>query len=409
MGNIKRILSVIKSNGFKKAAGMFIIKFERIFVNLLTPIFAVLSKFSNSAMSRNHKGILVLLEQRFSVSSQNRAFDLSEYLRMAGFTVSVVSPVKSLFYILIAKKYSLIVFQRNVASTLINNYLQIASANNIKTVYDSDDLVFDPQISTYMNEDAASSANRWRRIAAAHNDVYIKCKFFLTSTNFLAKHAEETGKKDKTFILRNGLNKKYRDTCNIILNKKSGNSNIITIGYMSGTASHNLDFKLVEKPLFNILENYKNVVLKVAGLLSLPEYFFTDKIRGRIKTLPLVKFNKLPFSIADFDINIAPSIIGNPFNEGKSELKYVYAGCLAIPTIASATDAFLAAITNEQNGFLCSSENDWLYYLELLVKNSDVRMKTGQNARKHISQNYMPEEMSLKAGTIFNNILNNAD
>lgn len=405
---LKRIVGILKSSGIKKTGQMVIVKLEKFTVNFLTPVFIYISKLIQFFVKRKTNTILILLEQRFSVCSLNRAFDPAEFLKMAGYNVSIASPVKSLFSFLIINKYSAIVFQRNVNSKLINAYLEAASKYKIKTVYDCDDLLFDPSMSQYLIEDLASSSERWLRVAKEHHDVYKRCAFFLTSTNYLEAHSLKTDAAKKSLILRNGLNKRYIDICDNLNFQRSQDKEII-IGYMSGTASHNADFRLIEKALFAILEKYSYVYLKIVGLLNIPDYFYTERIKNRILRIPFVNFYDIPSVIKDFSINIAPSIINNPFTEGKSELKYVYAGYMGIPTIASATDAFRTAITNGENGYLSYTEEDWYKYFELLVTNAAERERIGKNAKLHIEKEYVPAVLSKKANFIFQEILNEPD
>lgn len=407
-GKIKRILEIIKTAGLKNTAQMVMIKIERALVGFLSPVFIFLSKHLAFTANKKNNNILILLEQRYSVSALNRAYDLAEFLRMSGFNVHISTPLNSVFNIIFAQKYSAIVFQRCIQSDIIDAYLSLADANGIKTIYDCDDLTYDPDMAFNLQEDVHSSSERLLRVATEHYNVYSKCKYFLTTTDYLAAHTQQKDPAKQVFILRNGLNKRFTEICNN-LNCTSRNNEKITIGYMSGTASHNADFKLIEKPLFEIMKKYSNVYLKIVGLLKVPEMFLQPEFRNRIIRVPLVDFYRLPEIICNFSINIAPSIMGNPFTEGKSELKYVYAGCLGIPTIASATDAFKTSITNSENGFLCNNESDWLNAFEVLITKQSERERIGARAKQHIENEYTAESMKLKAEKIFTKIITGAE
>lgn len=406
---IKRIIGIIKSAGLKKTSELIIIKIERTVVAILSPIFIKLARLGIYPCKKSSVNVLVLLEQRYSVSALNRAYDLSEYLTLAGYNVKIASPASSLFRLLNIKKYSVIVFQRSIKAKIIDAFLELSVKNKIKTVYDCDDLTYDTELANNLKEDVESSTARLLRVALEHYNVYAKCSYFLTTTNFLAAHSKAKAPEKKVFILRNGLNKKYINICDSINVNNSASETKIIIGYMSGTATHNSDFKLVEKPILEIMKKYPHVYLKIVGLLSIPECFFDEGMSDRIIKKTFMNFYNLPYNINDFSINIAPSIIGNPFTEGKSELKYVYAGYLGIPTAASSTDAFRTAISNSVNGFLCSNEQEWFDSLEQLVTDTALRNRIGEEAKKHIKQEYTPEKMRYKADSVFRQIIMGAD
>jgi glycosyltransferase involved in cell wall biosynthesis len=405
---LKRITGIIKTAGINKAAEMAIIKLERGFIKAFTHVIIPLSVLIPRKTTAG-KNVLILLEQRFSVSALNRAFDLSEYLTAAGFNVKIASQLKSLIAVFSINNYPVIVFQRCATSKLINLYLKLAAERRIKTVYDCDDLLFDPSVVSAIPEDVESSTERLLRIAEEHGAVYRKCAYFLTTTDYLLQRSVLTGEAKKKLILRNGLNSLFIKKCEETLKSGKEKKENVVIGYMSGTATHNRDFKLVQNALLKIMRKHKNVFVKITGILDAPDFFNSRETAGRIIRTPFVNFYKLPSVINDFDINIAPSEIGNPFNEGKSELKYVYSGFLAIPTAASATDAFKTAITHNENGFLCRSEQDWFEALDTLISSPQKRITTGLKAKVHIENEYAPEVMSRKAGAVFNEIFTAAE
>jgi len=66
----------------------------------------------------------------------------------------------------------------------------------------------------------------------------------------------------------------------------------ITIGYISGSITHNPDFELVLYPLIKILKKYKNVRILILGILSIPK--FLSKFSSRIIIKPFIDWKKLP-------------------------------------------------------------------------------------------------------------------
>ena len=66
-------------------------------------------------------------------------------------------------------------------------------------------------------------------------------------------------------------------------------------------------------------------------------------------------WRNLPSIQVRFDINLAPLEINNPFGQSKSEIKYVEAALLRVPTIASPSDSYSAAIRHAENGYLANN------------------------------------------------------
>jgi glycosyltransferase involved in cell wall biosynthesis len=175
--------------------------------------------------------------------------------------------------------------------------------------------------------------------------------------------------------------KAYQNKENI--KKKDGK---IRLGYFSGSRSHNKDFELIAGTLVSILKNNPQAVLFIVGYLDLDSRF--DELKGQIEYAEFVPIHRLPELILTADINLAPLELDNPFCQGKSALKYWEAGLVGVPTIASPTEDFVRCIENEKNGFLASSKEDWMKYVNLLIQDEDLRERIGTVAQEDSLQNH---------------------
>jgi glycosyltransferase involved in cell wall biosynthesis len=160
----------------------------------------------------------------------------------------------------------------------------------------------------------------------------------------------------------------------------------VKIGYFSGTASQDKDFETVKKVLVDILEKFPQVELRLFGPLEIDDIY--GKFGDRVKKHPFASWEKHLENIAGVDINIAPLEIGNPFCESKSELKFIEAGIVGVPTIATATQTFQEAIEDGVDGFVAGDDEEWKEKLEKLILNQDLRKSMGEKAREKVLKNY---------------------
>jgi hypothetical protein len=168
----------------------------------------------------------------------------------------------------------------------------------------------------------------------------------------------------------------------------------LVIGYASGTPTHDRDFALVKPALKNILRRYPQAEAWIIGPLNPGSDW--GSLAGRIRQFPLISWRELPEYLARFDINLAPLVMDNPFAQSKSEIKYMEAALVRVPTIASPTNAYQFAINNGENGFLAASDSEWEQALTLLIEQADDRIEVGEAAYTNVLQNYHPQRRAVE-------------
>jgi len=151
------------------------------------------------------------------------------------------------------------------------------------------------------------------------------------------------------------------------------------VGYFSGSATHQRDFAECEAALLDIMERHPEIRLRLVGYLVLgPEW---DRYRDRIERIGFLGVSDLLRCIAETGINLAPLELGNPFCEGKSELKFFEAALVGVPTVASGTEPFCDAIEHGISGFLARDTDEWRRALELLILSESRRRSVGEAAK----------------------------
>ena len=162
--------------------------------------------------------------------------------------------------------------------------------------------------------------------------------------------------------------------------------NDVTIGYLSGTRTHNRDFLEAAEAILWALDIYSQVL--DCSLWERPRFC----TRGRLGSLrdqdPVAARRALPELLSHVDINLAPLEANNPVTECKSCVKYLEAGLLGVPTVASPTPDFVRATQGGRTGNLAADRTDWQEALVRLVESPALRHELGALAREDVLQNH---------------------
>jgi glycosyltransferase involved in cell wall biosynthesis len=297
----------------------------------------------------------------------------------------------------------LLYLYRVAYSPFVERLIQQARARHIPVVFDIDDLIFDPELSHQVDPLKAMSHEQ---IALYYEGVWrfrqtlLASDYIVTSTEYLANLLREHGK--PVFVHRNGLSQDMIDKAETLIKRRyeQPKRDTVVIGYGSGTATHRQDFAEAADALHEIMDRHPDVELHIVGPLhpddplALPDTL--KAFEGRIKHLPLVKWEKWLTVLNTFDINISPLESSNPFCLAKSEIKYTEAALLAIPTVASRTKAFEHAVCENQTGYLATNTKEWINALDRMVINPALRQRLGEAARTDVLERYAPKILGQK-------------
>ncbi len=292
-----------------------------------------------------------------------------------------------------ADKFSVFVFHRVLFTPSVAKLIERIQAQGKEIVFETDDLVYDPSFLVHMDY--------WRVMNALERKLYEHgvggeilanpyVKTATTSTSFIADKLREKGK--RVFVVPNRLPASDVAIVEALYPERKKwlteeDDDTVTIGYFSGTAGHDKDFATITTPLLRLLEKHGNLCLLIVGPLVLDDRF--GAFAERIDRLQYVRRRDHFGNVAAVDINIAPLEIGNPFCEGKSELKFFEAGILAVPTVASATQTFREAIRDGEDGFVADGDAQWEEKLGRLITDKDLRNQIGGQARKTALDRYV--------------------
>ena len=307
---------------------------------------------------------------------------------------------------IIVRNYRVIIFFRCPWTKKVEEAILLAKNLNKKVLFDIDDLVIDKkytELIPYLKTLSPKEKNIYDNGVKRMRKTLKLCEEAITTTKQLAKELKHYV--SNVYINRNvASDEMWKLSINAFkLKKKLKNDENITIGYFSGSITHNSDIEMIKPALIKILSEFKNVHLLLFGELSFPN--FLNDFSSQIITKKFTDWKNLPEIISSVDINIAP-IENTIFNAAKSENKWVEAALVKVPTIASNYGEFKNVIIHNETGLLCTTINDWYISLKSLIINKKLRQNIGKNAYKTCKIKYNSIYTGRKFANHINSIAN---
>lgn len=310
-----------------------------------------------------------------------RVLNKAEQLEKLGYDVKVVNLSK--LQLLDCKGASHIIIYRAPDLPILSQVCQLANKADVPVFYDIDDLVFDTKYTdqlAYTQGLSTADKNNYDESVRGYGRMLDKCDAVITSTNQLAK--ELRNYKSTVILNRNVLSQEL-----VEISQKTPHveldDNKVRMGYFSGSITHNENFEMIKPAIISLLKEYKNLELHLAGHLDIPEDIAC--FGEQIVTHPYVDWRELPKLISSIDINLAP-LVQSTFNEAKSEIKWLEAAAVKVPTVASKIGSFEDMIEDGIDGVL-ASETEWKEKLERLIVDKDFKIQIAENAYQSVMTN----------------------
>lgn len=311
-----------------------------------------------------------------------RVLNKAEQLRKHGFAVKVVN--LSDFQLSMAQNASHIIIYRSPISPELLRLCHLAKEYGKPVFFDIDDLVFDTVYTDQLSyTQGLNSVEKGNYDAGVRNYGYMleNCDGAITSTNQLQEELYKY--QSKVLLNRNLASDDLIAISSQYIKDYSQTSDIVKIGYFSGSISHNENFELIKPAIKQLLKKYSNVQLHIVGILDIPEDM--KPFENQIVTHEYVDWDKLPALISEVDINLAP-LVDSIFNRAKSEIKWIEAALVKVPTVASKIGAFSDAVVDGETGLLATDEQ-WFDKLETLVLSPELRQKIAEAAYRAVLEN----------------------
>jgi len=275
--------------------------------------------------------------------------------------------------------------------------LLIEEARRLKAIsyWEVDDLIFDPEKYRKNSNLNALSADTIRSLmdgVELYRQAMLACDRAIASTSGLAAAMRDAGVNDVT-VIENALDSETLSAADSInaMQVRQHDGDTLRIVYGSGTKTHDADFLEAAAAIYSIMERRPNVILRIIGDLTLPTYF--DSLAERVERLPFSDYTGYLESLAQCDISIAP-LENSIFNDAKSNIKFLEASSVLLPSVCSPRSAFRQAIVHGENGFLANDRQSWEHCLQELIDNAALRREISQNAHRTILDSYSPEKIA---------------
>jgi glycosyltransferase involved in cell wall biosynthesis len=312
--------------------------------------------------------------------------------------------------------FDVVIIYRAPATPEVIEILNSAQLFGVTTFYDIDDLIFDD--SCYPPSRAALrdmiSPSEYAGLVTGRTlfrQAMAMCDYGIASTPPLQAVMERIVLRKQCFLSPNALGRAHLDlpvaswASAIAWTRRrsdrhgqSAANNKFVLFYGSGSRSHDANFSLMANAVATILRRYPEAELHVIGPITLG-IEFTD-LKGQIVQQP---FNRQVAEywreLAAADVNLAPLTKG-PFNDAKSEIKWMEAALLGIPSVVSSSAVYDVVISNGHDGFLARNEHEWASVLERLITDRSLGTAVGATARTRVLADYGLQQGGNSLATI---------
>lgn len=306
-----------------------------------------------------------------------------------------------------ALDYDVIVLYRLAMCPRLRHLIDEARRQGKPIIFDTDDLIFEPDMIEQHRAVARLSPAEQTLYAEGvrrYQETLLACDLVLTATPLLSELARCRGK--KAFVHRNALgNEMFAETNRLYQRREErAVTDRVVIGYGSGTPTHDVDFREVSGALEQVLGHFAEVELWIVGPLSLSQGLV--HFAERVRRFPLTGWRDWFDLASQMDITLAPLEMGNVFCRAKSEVKFLEAGALGVPVVASDIDSYRDVVTDGSDGFLAGDETDWHRALSELIEDPEQRRRLGQRARANVLKNYSPQARATELAAILPEVVN---
>ncbi len=306
-------------------------------------------------------------------SSRTRVYQFLSHLKKEGNWYKVLncgSKVKTIYALLrlliFAPFYDIVFIQKVLLPYFYQRVLRLLKRN---IVFDFDDAIY-----TY---DAVSSDREKEKVRKVYRP---RLEGILQISRLVTVENEETAAFASSFC-KNILKitgpidtDRYSPKIPKTFRKKK-----VTLGWI-GSSTTTPHIKEMFPCFKKLVGKYSHIEIKLIGARS----FDTNNVPARFVDWSL---STEVTELEDFDIGIMP-LPDNEWARGKGGYKLLQYMAISIPSVASPVGINKKLIKEGENGFLASSEEEWLDKLAQLIEDKDLREQMGRRGREIAEREY---------------------
>jgi len=346
----------------------------------------VINKIREDIHNKPHEPYILLIdgvENQIPQCTRYRVENKAEQLRSLGLKVITIpaSSIVNNFYL--AEYASDIIIYRAGYNDWLGNLYFMARKAGKRVYFDVDDLVIDTAYTDQLEYTQTLSPlekTAYDKGVGGYQRMMLLADAVITSTSDLAQELQKYH--PNVLLNRNLASEALVSFSEAALDERKEQSPTVKMAYFSGSIVHNENFKLISSAIADLLKKHKYLELHIIGYLDL-----TDQLQAyadQIKRHDYVDWTGLPSLMSQVDINLAP-LVDNVFNRAKSEIKWLEAALVKVPTAASNIGAFSEMIDDRVTGLLINDE-EWFEKLDLLIQDSQLRQKLAESAYQKVHQ-----------------------
>ena len=247
---------------------------------------------------------------------------------------------------------------------------------DIKLVYETDDDLLDV-------EENSPSYEYVNRVSESIKNFIDASDVITVSTPTLASKFD----KNKTVVISNYYVNTVFDIKEDI--KTEGK---LKLGYY-GTLTHSKDLFLIKNVILRLKEKYDFDFEIIGGFNAsdnVDENWFKS-IELPPNNMDFKKFMGWLSKTVDWDIAVVP-LEDSPFNQCKSELKFIELAILGLPGVYSNMCVNNGIVKDGYNGFLAGNDDEWFEKIEKLILDKELRRYIRKNALDNVLSDYKIED-----------------
>lgn len=333
----------------------------------------------------------------------------AEQLRAAGYIVTVYSASHDLpAFVDNIDAFQAAIFFRVPAMPAMINAIVSAAEHGLLTFYEIDDVVFDtehfpPSFASYAGQ---IDKNHYAAMACGvplFEHAMKLCDYGITSTATIKTLMEKSVRTGRVFEHHNALSRVHVAAMrqNEVDPPLKRDGAPLVLFYGSGTKAHKEDFHdILEPALAEIVKRYpKRVEVRLIGHFG--EFKHLDLKKNPVKILePVWDYDEYCSLLAAADINLSV-LADSLLTDAKSEIKWMEAAMFGVPSVVSDTATHRETIEDGVDGFLAKTSEDFIYAIERLVKDTNLRETIGQTAKDVVLERYSLGAMGNNLRQVF--------